>query len=142
MNTETSAGGIIIRKHGRTWQVLVVKDKNEEGTFPKGKVEKGEELLEAARREIKEEVGLTTLVMRKKLPVIHYMYTRGGLISKTVQYFLFESAGNELVVPQKEEGLHDAKWIALDKAIDTIGYAKTNKPLLLWISKELQTLNK
>lgn len=137
MKREQSAGGIIIRKKDSTWEVLTVRDKNEELTFPKGKVEKGEELLTAALREIQEEVGLTKLAMRKKLPVIHYLYTRGGLIAKTVQYFLFELTENESVVPQKEEGLHDAKWVPLDDVINKIGYEKTNKPLLLEVNKFL-----
>ncbi len=142
MKTEISAGGIVVRKKAGRWEVLVVSDMNDALTFPKGKVEKGEEPLDGAIREIAEEVGVTKIEMVAKLPVIRYMYQRNGLISKTVHYFLFKSAGTELLKPQKEEGLHDAKYIDLDEAIKTIGYAKTNKPLLLWTLKALRTLKK
>jgi 8-oxo-dGTP pyrophosphatase MutT (NUDIX family) len=137
MKTEISAGGIIIRKNGSAWEILVVRDKNEEFTFPKGKIEEGETEEIAARREIAEEVGITHITMLCKLPVVRYMYSRRGLISKTVHYFLFQNTGKEKVVPQKEEGLHDAQWLPLDEAIEKIGYKKTNKPLLLEVKEFL-----
>jgi hypothetical protein len=58
------------------------------------------------------------------------MYQCNGLISKTVQYFIFESQGNEPLLNQKEEGIHNATWMSLDTAIKIIGYKKTNKPLM------------
>lgn len=53
-----SAGGIIIGPNGR---ILVVENKGTTWSIPKGRVEKGEEPLTTARREIKEETGITRL---------------------------------------------------------------------------------
>lgn len=142
MKTEISAGGIVVRTSGTTWEVLVLQDANDAWTFPKGKIEPGENPEKAARREIHEEVGLTALTMLTKLPLIRYMYRREGLISKTVQYFVFESKENERMSSQTEEGIHNAKFITLEKAIHSIGYEKTNRPMLKKVKQFLWTLHR
>jgi 8-oxo-dGTP pyrophosphatase MutT (NUDIX family) len=131
MKTEISAGGIVVRSVGGIWDVLILQDANDAWTFPKGKIEAGEEPEKAAQREIYEEVGLKALTMLTKLPLIRYMYQKNGLISKTVHYFVFESKGNEPLINQSEEGIHNAVWIPVDKATELIGYPKTNKGLLV-----------
>ncbi len=135
MKTEQSAGGIIVRSVGGAWEVLIVQDMHDAWTFPKGKIDGGETLKEAARREIQEEVGLTDLTIRETLPVVLYMYRRDGLISKTVQYYIFESNGSENLVNQTNEGIHNASWTPIERAIEIIGYPKTNAPLLLKVKQ-------
>lgn len=139
MKTEVSAGGVVVRKRKKGWEVLIVRDMNNEWTFPKGKVDRGETREQAAKREIREEVGITQVTKFLKLPVIHYWYRRNGLISKTVHYFVFTSTGDETPVNQREEGIHEATWVPIRKAIDIIGYTETNKQLLLWTLKKLPT---
>lgn len=130
MKTELSAGGIIVRKIGETWEVLLLKDMNNNWTFPKGLVEKGEDAVSAAKREITEEVGISDVSLMSTITPIHYMYTRNGLISKNVQYFLFSTEGKEIPKGQKEEGISEVRWVPLDEAMIIIGYPKTNKSLL------------
>ena len=131
MKQEISAGGVIVRKNKSQWEVLLLKDMNGNWTFPKGLVEKGEDAVSAAVREIAEEVGITDVSVVSPLTPIHYMYQRNGLISKTVAYFVFTSKGQETPKGQKEEGISDVRWVPFDEAIDIIGYTKTNKPLLI-----------
>ena len=130
MKQEISAGGIVVRKKDKTWDVLLIKDMNDQWTFPKGLVEKGEEVLVAAKREMYEEVGISDVSFIKELTSIRYMYQRNGLISKTVHYFLFLSDGKEPLKGQKEEGISEVDWVPLDEAITIVGYPKTNKKLL------------
>lgn len=130
MKIEISAGGIVVRPRKNTWEVLLVRDMNNELTFPKGLVEKGEDLVQAAIREMHEEVGITDVTLVGSLDNIRYMYKRNGMISKVVHYFLFKSEGTEKLAGQREEGLHDVQWMPILKAISVIGYAKTNKLLL------------
>lgn len=139
MKQEISAGGIVVRKSGSVWEVLVMKDMNDNWTFPKGLVEKGEEPAEAAKREIKEEVGISQITLFKELKPIHYFYNRKGLISKTVHYFLFTSSGLESPKAQKEEGISEVTWMPMEKTIELIGYAKSNKPLLEEVETILRT---
>lgn len=130
MKTEISAGGIVVRREHGIWEVLVVRDMNDNLTFPKGLIEQGEDPVSAAKREIAEEVGLTKMKMLTELPPIKYLYTRGELISKTVHYFIFLAVSDEPLTPQTTEGIHDASYMSLKDAVDHIGYPKTNKPLL------------
>lgn len=139
MKTEKSAGGVIIRRRTTTWEVLVLRDKKGEWTFPKGKIEPGESIQEAATREIAEEVGLKKIRLQYALPAIRYLYKRNGIIHKTVHFFIFEATGDEPIVNQTEEGIHEATWMPITKALHIIGYPKTNKPLLIWTLKKLRT---
>lgn len=130
MKTEISAGGLVVSTRDGAWHILLLQDMRDAWTFPKGKVNSGEDILEAAAREIAEEVGLTHVTKLMKFPVVRYMYRRAGLISKTVHYFLFEAKGDEPLVNQAEEGIHNAQWVPLSDAPAMIGYKKTNMQLL------------
>ncbi|MBI5613946.1 NUDIX domain-containing protein [Candidatus Gottesmanbacteria bacterium] len=137
LKKETSAGGVIVRPNGKDFEVLVVRDMNEELTFPKGVIEEGENALDAAFREIEEEVGLCDITLIRPLTPISYMYSRDGVVHKVVQYFLFMTIGTEETSAQKDEGIHDVTWMRLDEAIDAIGYRETNKKVLLEVKAEL-----
>lgn len=130
MNTEVSAGGIIVYKASRSWRVLVMKDQSGNWTFPKGKIEKGEDLLDTATREIEEEVGLNNLIYVAELSPTSYWYFRKKSIKKTVHYFLFRSETMQTPHVQTEEGISEAQWVEWKKAERMIGYPKTNVPLL------------
>lgn len=136
MKTEHSAGGIILRKYRNFWQLLLIKDMSGKWTFPKGKIEKdlpaqaGESSLEAAVREIKEEVGLFDLSMVERLSSISYTYKREGIVKKTVDYFLFISTIGQSITLQKEEGIQDAKWVKVSDALKAVGYPQTYIPLV------------
>lgn len=130
MNVEHSAGGIILRKHSNSWQLLLIKDMSGKWTFPKGKIEKGESSLEAAVREIKEEIGLIDISMVKRLSSVSYTYKRKETVNKTVDYFLFISTIGQRITLQKEEGIQDAKWVNVTDALKAVGYPKTYVPLV------------
>lgn len=130
MKIEISAGGLIVRKNPQGWEIVLISDMNNQWTFPKGRVEKGEDTLTAARREIAEEVGLDELTLIKKLPIVRYTYKRNGLKSKIVHYFLFQTTSTKNLHPQHDEGIHDAQWISIEKALNILGYPHTNHPLL------------
>ncbi len=142
MKIEISAGGIVVRKNKNSWEVLLMRDMSNNWTFPKGLVEKGEDLVAAAAREIQEEVGLSDVRFIAKLPTIRYMYQRNGLISKVVHYFLFTSSGTATLAPQKEEGIKEARWVPIDQAREIIGYPKTNAPLLVKVTELLRQSTK
>lgn len=131
MKKQFSAGGVVVRKKGKVWQVLILKDMNNAWTFPKGLVEKGETAKAAAVREIREEVGLTAVVSIGLLPAIDYMYRRNGFIQKTVQYFIFRSTKSEQLTCQRGEGIQEARWVSIARAFRLIGYPDTNRMLLL-----------
>lgn len=142
MKREISAGGVVVRKKARSWEVLLISDMNKQWTFPKGLVEKGEEMIDGAKREIGEEVGVYDVTYMGAFPPIHYMYRRNGLINKTVFYFLFSSKGSERLIPQKEEGITAAQWVPLSKATTLIGYPQTGKTILTAVDNALSQKKK
>ncbi len=130
MNTETSAGGLIVCKDGNTWKILLMKDRKNVWTFPKGIPEGDEDPKTTALREIEEEVGIRDLVIVTELHPVTYWYFREKSVKKTVYYFLCISKTMQLPVVQTEEGISEAKWVTLEEALSLIGYPKTNHPLL------------
>lgn len=139
MRTEISAGGVVYRQKGKNYQILLLKDKNNNWTFPKGLIEDKEDKLGTAQREIGEEVGLKNVKFVSELSPIGYWYRwQKDLIKKTVYYFLFEAMENEKPKPQKEEGIKEVKWFTPEEALAIIGYPKTNKPILKEVIERLR----
>jgi len=118
MRNEVSAGGIVYNP--KTEKVLLILDSYGRWAFPKGHVEKGETIPQAAIRETSEEVGLKNLKIVKKLGTIKYVFRlKGQLISKVVHVFLMLTEETKLK-PQWE--IQGAKWYDIDKAVDRVDY--------------------
>ena len=124
---EISAGGVAARKEGDTWFVALLKTEHKRGevwVLPKGHVEPQEQetVADAARREVQEEAGLSDLSVKEQLGVTRYAFqAEEALVRKTVHYFLMETQQKKLT-PQAEEGLIEAAWQPIDKAIAMLAY--------------------
>jgi len=118
---EVSSGGVIIKRHGTKLRVLLIRDPYGKWTWPKGKIDKGETPVEAARREIEEETGLKSVELISKLGRTNYFYTRKNLIYKTVHLYLFKFTGREAVVVDKSE-IEDGRWFAVEQALSLVSY--------------------
>ncbi len=138
MMSEVSAGGLIFYRSKQGMLVLVMKDRKGLWTFPKGKIEKGEDLETTALREIAEEVGIHNLTLVASLAPTSYWYFRALPIRKTVYYYVFRSASLQKPVVQTEEGISEATWMPVSAAMTQLGYPKTNVPLLTEALKKLQ----
>ncbi len=112
---QQSAGGIITRE-GKV--VLVNNRKTGSVTFPKGRVNGGETLEQAALREIREETGLSRIKAVKYLS----SYTRlGGTqgLPKEIHLFLYRADTDKL---HPEDPETTAEWVALDDVVDRLTY--------------------
>ena len=121
---EVSAGGIVFRRFSDlgTHRFLLIRDSYGHWGFPKGHLEKAESPAEAAARETTEETGLVELTLHAPLETIDwYFRLHGKLIHKFCHFFLFESAAGE-PVPQTDEGITACSWVALDQALEQLGY--------------------
>ncbi|MGL5256626.1 MAG: NUDIX hydrolase [Proteocatella sp.] len=120
MKEEISAGGVVVFGNA----ILLLRKYNGDWVLPKGRVEKDEQLQEAALREVSEETGVYAEIERY-LGEIHYTYKENwdetNRIHKTVHWYMMKSKNME-TVPQKEEGFVDAKYIHMDKAIEIAKY--------------------
>jgi bis(5'-nucleosidyl)-tetraphosphatase len=111
-----SAGAVVLRRAGDRWQCLVLRAYRN-WDFPKGLVEAGEEPLEAALREVREETGLENLA----LPWGEvWRETEPYAGSKVARYYLAESTGGAVRLPVNpalgRPEHHEFRWLELDAA--------------------------
>jgi len=129
---ELSAGGIVYNKNSK--KVLIIKDPRGRFSFPKGRVEEREAVLNAAKREVAEETGVKKLEFIAKLGEIKYFYNlKGEFIFKKVVYFFFETTQKKLTI-QKEE-IKDAFFIGTNQLTKKISFKN-----ILPIIKEAQKI--
>ena len=89
--------------------------------LPKGKIESGEEIEEAAIREVEEECGITDLSINKKLHDTFHVYKlKDKLILK--QTYWFEMSSNYIgeLVPQIEENITKVEWLSANRITDEV----------------------
>lgn len=112
---EKSCGAIIFKKFQKQWKVLLIKQINKDWGFPKGHMEAGENELETAIREVKEEVSLIGVDIDTK-----YQYSNSYVLpsgkSKIVVYFLASYNGNSQPKYLKSE-LLKAKFVPVSRAM-------------------------
>jgi 8-oxo-dGTP pyrophosphatase MutT (NUDIX family) len=121
---EVSAGGLIWRRrgHDRALEVVLVRPAGKETwVLPKGHVEKGEGVLEAALREASEESGLEVLA-GSPLGEVSYVYSWRGRangritrIFKRVHFYLMECAGGDPSAHDSE--IDEVAWLELEQAL-------------------------
>src|SRR5690348_4339130 len=106
---ERSAGFVIYRNSPQGVPEYLLLDYGRHWDFPKGHLEKDEDDLAAARRELREETGITDV---RVTPDFHHEITyffrdrRKGLIRKTVAFFLGETCcePDAIVLSHEHEG--------------------------------------
>lgn len=113
---EHSAGGVVIKDN----KVLLLKKYYGDWVLPKGKIELDETTATTAVREVGEETGIKSKVIKKIGYARYYYYNQNGQkVSKRVDYYLMSHEGGELV-PQKEEGFALAEFIDYDQALQNL----------------------
>jgi 8-oxo-dGTP pyrophosphatase MutT (NUDIX family) len=122
-----AAGGVVYAYDTtRTVYLLLIQDKHNIWTLPKGHIEAGENEEETAIREIAEEAGITCTVERLLQRVSYPVYKNGNWRDKQVTYFL---ASAELVepTPRLDEGIRAAAWFTPAQALPLLGYAQVRE---------------
>lgn len=102
-----AAGGVVLDEQGR----LLAIRRLGKWDLPKGKVDPGEGLEEAALREVREECGLTELQLVRPLTITWHSYThKGRRMLKRTDWFVMRASANEVLVPETGEDITEARW--------------------------------
>ena len=88
--------------------------------LPKGKLEKGETIKNAAIRECEEECGIKQLTITKQLSSSFHLYKyKKGFALKQSYWFYMKSDYSKKLTPQIEEDIDEVKWFSKHE-IETI----------------------
>lgn len=108
--TFIQAAGGLISKDNKLFFIY----RNSVWDLPKGKIEEGEGPEAAARREIKEETGLSKLKLIGYAGNTWHMYdgaSRDKMMIKKTFWYNYELTEMQEIVLEKQEGIENYKWI-------------------------------
>lgn len=135
MIREFSAGAVVVRYMKNRWWTAVIEpgregepeERKDVTALPKGNVDAGEKPQEAARREVREETGVTAEPIAK-LADIKYVYTRkwsdNAKVFKIVSFFLMRYRAGQIddVAADMRHEVRRAYWLPLEEAAQKLSY--------------------
>lgn len=132
---EISAGIIPVYKKPSEPLFLIIKQRKGHWGFPKGHLESNEDTLSAAKREVKEEVGIQEISIEKGIShTERYLIEKDGKkIQKKVTYFLGVVKSRRVYL-QKEEVI-DYKWLPYKQALARATFEGSKNALTVLFNK-------
>lgn len=107
-----AAGGLV---QNEKKEILLIFRKGK-WDLPKGKLDKGEKLEDCAVREVEEETGLRKVKLLSPLTITYHTYHEGArFICKESHWYNMKVSGEQKLVPQTEEDIHEIKWVKPDE---------------------------
>jgi 8-oxo-(d)GTP phosphatase len=106
-----AAGAVLWRVAGRVTEVaLVHRPRYDDWSLPKGKLDPGETIAEAAVREVREETGFTAVLGRYLTRTAYPVPARNGsgTVPKTVDYFAAEAVSGDFAANDEVDEL---RWL-------------------------------
>jgi 8-oxo-dGTP pyrophosphatase MutT (NUDIX family) len=118
MPQEHSVGVILFNKD----KYLLLRYASGHWGYVKGNIEKNEQTEDTARRELKEETGITTVFFVKGFEEKEeYFYKKEGkTIHKQVDYLLGETQETEVTLSLEHK---DFKWLSYQEAMNQLTFA-------------------
>lgn len=102
-----AAGGIVKRKK----KYLFIK-RNGVWDIPKGKVDEGETIKNAAVREVEEECGISGVKLKDLILTTFHTYNYHGTPTlKRTFWYSMNYKGPRALIPQLEEGITEVRWL-------------------------------
>ena len=126
---EFSAGGVVYKKEdGKIFWLVCKHSGYHKWGMPKGLIEKGESLEEAALREVKEESGVKVKIIEKIEDPEKYEYIINGVrVLKQVDYFLMEYVSGDISGHDWE--MEEVEWLSYNKAYQQLAFEGAKKTL-------------
>lgn len=130
MKKEQSAGIVVYRQDPETKKLyyLLLHYIGGHWDLPKGKVEAGESLEQAAQREVFEETGLKVVPINNFSDTISYYFrdAGGNLVDKAVTFFVGESPSSHITISHEHQGY---EWMEIGPALNRLTYNNARKLL-------------
>lgn len=130
MKHESSAGVVVYHRDTQTntIQYLLLHYPGGHWGFPKGKIEKGEDLRKAAVREVKEETGLDVEPVGTFSQAITYYFRDrdGTLVDKEVTFFVAEVDNTNVTLSEEHQ---DYTWLSIEPALEKLTYNNSRQLL-------------
>lgn len=118
--TVRAAGGIIWRPAADGCEVLIIhRDRYDDWTFPKGKLDPGEGWKDGARREVHEETGMV-VELGVELATTTYVDQKGR--DKKVRYWAMTLQSTDDFQPNDEVDV--IEWLSPEAARDRLTYKR------------------
>ncbi len=121
MKKEISSGCIIFDPINYDKVIVVYEKKAQFWGFPKGHLEEGETELDAALREVKEEIGLDVEILDSnyRYPINYYIKELD--VDKTSVFYLAIPKESIPLINQEKE-IENSKWVGLVEAYETVTF--------------------
>ena len=130
-----SAGVVVVRKEGDDYRFLLLRAYRY-WDFPKGIVEKGEDPIEAAKREVEEETTITDLDFKWGYD---YMDTGPYNRGKIARYYIAETKQKDIELPVNPEigkpEHEEYRWVTYEQALKMVG--DRVRPVVEWAYKTI-----
>ena len=127
---ERSAGVIVFHREPRNKPItFLVLDYGRHWDYAKGHVDKGEDDLSAALRELREETGIENVKLMPDFAreiVYFFRHPRRGLIRKEVIFFLGETASTKVKISHEHVGY---AFLAFEEALKKVTFPTAKQVL-------------
>jgi 8-oxo-dGTP pyrophosphatase MutT (NUDIX family) len=122
---ELSAGGVIYRRHKDRFEIVLIHVRRRWG-LPKGHVEQGETVDQAALREVREETGLEGKIVKQLGDITYWYRTKSKegepvRIFKRVHFFLLRYHSGDVAGHDHE--VDEARWFPIGQALQNLVFS-------------------
>lgn len=122
-----AGGGLVYNKKG---EVLFIF-RNGKWDLPKGGIEKGEGIEDAAIREVEEETGVKNLKITQKLQKTYHVFKRNGNYKlKVTHWYEMKSDYKGKLQAQENEGIEKVAWLNPEQIKEALTNSYENIKLL------------